>query len=243
MSTDLVPTNEETTAVALPDFAALQQSSEFNDQKGFIEVAGPGFGSFLPYLQLFTSNSDEVKEGKIAVASYGLIEGKDKTLTDMGKAVLAAPLAWRAKAMFFRTADGKPVAYHNAKSPEFKKIREAQEADPNSGNMYGVEFLLWLPQVKKLATFFMGTKTQRNASGPVHALLPRKGGGLKLGVLTAQLIDNGTHKWHGTVCNVSNQSFDLPPGEDATKAMVDFLNPRDSVPEEAAPAGAANADR
>lgn len=243
MSTAIAPTESNAVAIAMPDIAALQQGSAYANQTGFIEVAGPGFGSFLPYMQLFTSNSDEVKTGMIPVAHYGLVEGKEKKLTPLGNRVLCSPVAWRAKAMFFKTADGKPLAYHNPKSEEFKSIRDKANEDSNSGNMYGVEFLVWLPETKKLATFFMGTKTARNAAGPVHALLPRSGGSLKLGVLTAQLIDNGDYKWHGPVMNLSDQSFDNPNGEELTKAIVDFLNPRDSVPEEAAPKEATNVDR
>lgn len=235
--------NDNTAVVKMPDIAALQRESEYGGQVEFVGVAGPGFTSFLPYLMLFGSNSDQVKEGLVPVATLGYIEGKEKKLTLIGKTVLVCPLAWRAKAMFFKTADGKPVAFHKPKSEEFKKIRDAANADSNSGNMYGPEFLLWCPNEKKFMTFFMGSTTARNASQPVHALLPRSGGPLRAGILSAVLIDNGTHKWHGPTISLSDQSFDSPNPEDVTKHVVDFLNPRDSVIEEAAPPAAQNPDR
>lgn len=244
MSNELVPAEAvEATPPALPDIAALQQASDYSDKKGFVDVAGPGFGTFLPYLQLFTSNSEECKTGEVPVAHYGTVEGKEKTITVIGKTVRCCPIAWRAKAMFFKTADGKPVAFHNQKSKEFLDIRAAADADSNSGNMYGPEFLMWLPDQKKYVTFFMGSKTARNAATPVHALLPRSGGGLKCGVLAAQFIQGTEYSWHGPTISPSDQSFEGPDFAEIAKIVSDFLTPKDSVIAEAAPIGSANPDR
>lgn len=226
----------------MPDIGAMQQASAFSDNFG--AVAGVGV-SFLPYLQLFSSGSDAVKEGKIGVAHYGYIEGKEKTITDLGKALLVVPLSYRTKAMKTKnTPDGKPLAFHNHKSKEFLEIRAIAD-DKNqkdSGCLYGPEFLLWLPEQQKYVTFFMGSPTARNAAVPIHALLPRPGVLPKAGILTGVLIDNGTHKWHGPSIALSTQSW-TPPGEDLATVVTDFLNPRDSAVVEAAAPAVVNTDR
>jgi hypothetical protein len=239
--TTAVATAPQNNAVAvMPDIAALQAASDF---------AGAGAGlvgtgvAFLPYLQLYGSNSEEAKRGLIPIANYGTVEGKEAKLTDCGKTILVVPCAWRSKAMWFKAPDGKPKAFHNQQSEQFKKIRAAADADSNSGNMYGPEYLFWFPAQKRFVTFFMGSKTARNAAGAVHALLPRAGGGLKGGMLTGVLIDNGTHTWHGPTISPSDQSFEMPDPTLLLQTVGEFLQPRDSVLEEAAPAATINSDR
>lgn len=226
----------------MPDIAALQASSDYAEAKDFVGVAGAGF-NFLPRLQLFTSNSDEVKRGVIGVAEYGVITGKDQ-LTKAGKTVVVVPLAWRAKAMVVKDVE-KPLAYHKPQSKEFKEIRARADADSNSGNMYGPEFLMWMPGTGYV-TFFMGSKTARNAATPVRALLPKPNGSLRAGVLSAVFIEAKGFSWHGPVISPSDQSFDGPPPETVVNMITNFLNPVDSVPDQSEPVtdtSAANADR
>lgn len=240
MDAPIVTVPQSNAVATMPDIAALQAASDYAGQSPVL--FGPGV-SFLPYLQLYGSNSEEAKRGLIPIANYGTVEGKEAKLTDVGKVILIVPCAWRAKAMWFKSPDGKVKAFHNQKSPQFEKIKNAADADSNSGNMYGPEFLFWFPQQKRFVTFFMGSKTQRNAAGPIHALLPRPGRGLTAGLLTAVLIDNGTHTWHGSTVSPSDQSFELPDGPTLEATVREFLQPRDSAIEEAAPATATNTDR
>ncbi len=233
---------ESATAVAtMPDIAALQAASDFSDASDFVAIAGTGF-SFLPRLQLFTSNSDEVKRGKVNLAEYGIVTGKDQ-IKQLGKSVPFMPIAWRAKAMVVKDVD-KPLAYFKKDSPEFKAIRAKSDADSNSGNMYGPEFLGWIPG-EGYVTFFMGSKTARNASTPVRALLPKPNGTLKCGILTAVFIEAKGFSWHGPTISPSDQSYDGPPPETVMEVLNAFLNPLDSVPEDSTPApeGASNEER
>ncbi len=229
-------------AVPMPDIGALQATSEYGDPQGLAKIGAIGF-SFLPRLQLFTSNSEECKTGAIKIAHYGIIKGQDP-VKELGKTVLIVPIAWRAKAMDVKSFD-KPVAFHKPNSNEFKAIRSRADADGNSGCMYGPEFLVWVPSEGCYATFLMGSKTARNAAPPVKALLPKPGGQLRAGILEAQYIEGTEFKWHGPKIVPTEQSFEGPPAEGIMDVLTNFLNPIDSVPDnsEPAPADATSGDR
>jgi len=230
--------NETQVAVVAPvvNVAALQKASSYDDTD-FGGIAGSRAG-FLPRLQLFTSNSEPVKKGEIGVAHYGIIKGKD-TLIDLGKSVVVIPLAWRAKAMFVKS---DPVlAYHNPKSEQFQEIKKKADADSNSGNMYGPEFLLWHEEHGYL-TFFMGSKTARNEAPAIRALLPTPDGRLRAAVLSATYIQTKEYSWHGPKVVASSQSVTPPPADTLEVTISDFLNPTDSVVEKA-PEDAARTDR
>lgn len=226
MSNEIATVDQTMALAALAtEIAGLQQSSEFVDQ--FKQVAGSRM-SFLPRLQLFTSNSELVKSGKIPLAHYGVIPDKN-TLHDVGKDILVIPLAWRPKAMDVKS--DPVVSFHRPGARQFNQIKQRAEADSNSGNLYGPEFLLWFPPQHGFVTFFMGSKTARNEAPMIFGLLPGKEGIMKSMLLTAQYIKTEAYSWHGPHATASAQSIEHPPQE--TGSMVkDFLSPKDSEIEE-----------
>lgn len=217
----------EGTIAPAPAFnvAALQAESQFGMDL-FGGVAG-NRGSFLPRLQLFTASSNEVKEGKIGVAVYGVVKGED--IIEVGKNVPVVPLAWRAKAMNLK-AD-PPQAYHNQKSPEFQDFMK-RAADPNSGYVFGPEFLLWMGEPHGFVTMFFMSKTARNSSPDLRALLPGADGRLRTAVLSAQLIENDDYKWHGPKIMPSSQTIAPPPDDLLEMTTRTFLTPKDYDPNE-----------
>lgn len=219
----------EGTIAPAPAFnvAALQAQSQFA-LDNFAGIAG-NRGSFLPRLQLFTASSDEVKEGKIGVAVYGVVKGED--LIEVGKLVPAIPIAYRAKAMNLR-AD-PPQAYHNQNSEEFKDFMR-RSADANSGYVYGPEFLLWMGDPHGFVTMFFMSKTARNTAPDLRALLPGADGRLRVAVLGAKLIENDDYKWHGPTVMPSSQTLPLPPDDLLEMTVRTFLAPKDYDPAEAA---------
>lgn len=223
-------------ALALPNLAALQQASEYAEAPAGIYGT---FGRFHPRLQLFTSNSDPVKRGIIPVATYGIIKGTGDPIV-LGKQVLVIPLAWRAKAMFVKS--DPPLAFHKPGSKEFQDIKRKADADSNSGNMYGPEFLLHIEE-HGYVTFFMGSKTARNAATAVRALLPDAVGRMKTGLFGSQFIENDDYSWHGPTIELATQSISMPDPETVMKVVQEFLLPVDSAIPEVAPAEAAREDR
>ena len=62
------------------------------------KAVASGSAGFLPRLQLFSGNSDMTKRGKIPIAHYGLVTGRD-SVDDLGPEVEILPVSWRPKAM------------------------------------------------------------------------------------------------------------------------------------------------
>lgn len=221
--------------------AALQQEN-FGDDL-FKQAGGSeGMIGFLPRLQLFTANSNDVKRGKINLAHYGTIQGKEKTLTDLGKNVLMVPIAWRPKAL--NTKADPVTAFHNPMSKEFKDFKAKADADANSGFMYGPEFLVYIPDKEiGFATFFMGSKSARNESAKLRALLPVGGSPLRPAMATAQFIETKEYSWHAPQIMPSSQSVALPDMDKVNEIALIFLKPKDSEIEEKVDETTVNTDR
>jgi len=221
------------------DFGALQKASDFNYSMAEVGAVGR---DFLPYLQLYTGQSDLVKEGKIGLNEYGITVNKNTT--SLGKSVIAVPILWRAKALDVKSHE-KPVSFYNQKSEQFIDIMRRADASPNSGCMYGPEFLYYLPGAKTFATMMFGTKSSRNVAPHVRALLP-KGSALRAMLLDSELASNETHKWQIPRVGPSDQMFEPPPADVLQAVCESFLKPQDSVipkPTTAANAEQVNADR
>lgn len=233
--------SESTEVATLPTTAALQAASGY-DADLFKEVGGTGFLGFLPRLQLFSANASEVKRGKIDMANYGLIVGKEKKLTPLGKTLLVVPIAWRPKALYTKP---KPVlAYHNPKSKEFKDFKARAIADSNSGYMFGPEFLLYMGEEHGFVTFFFGSLSARNESPKMQALLPiGTSTAYRPAMLTAQFIENKDYSWHAPQVTASSQAYTVPDREVIDQVVSIFLKPKDSEVQEEADATTQNEDR
>lgn len=239
----LVPAADAASTAAL---VALQQEN-FGDDLFKQSGGAEGLIGFLPRLQLFTANSNDVKRGKINLAHYGTIAGKEKTLTDLGKNVLLVPIAWRPKAL--NTKADPVMAFHNPMSKEFKDFKAAADKDANSGYMYGPEFLVYIPDKAGgeapigFATFFMGSKSARNESAKLRALLPVGGSPLRPAMCTAQFIETKEYSWHAPQVMPSSQSVAFPEMDKINEIAMIFLKPKDSEIEEKADTETVNADR
>jgi hypothetical protein len=227
---------ETPTAMVLPDIQALQRQRD-----AAVEGSGDGvFGqrlSFLPYVQLFTGNSQAVQKAKITPGHYGIVRNKE--ITPIGPVLLCIPLAWRAVA---RNMNGdKPMSYYDPRSEKFQQIKTRSDADSNSGNMYGPEFVCWSPD-HGFFTFMFGSKSARNEAPAMKALLPG-GGAPRVAALGAQYIEGKEHSWWSPQVKLSSQSLSgLPIGE-LEQVVTDFLNPTDSKEDEVAPTEAVKTDR
>jgi len=185
-------------ALTLPGGQPLVSSKHKDDD--FTDLAKSG--DWLPRLQLYGSNSDEVKEGKMPMAHFGLVVGRKDNIIDLGKTVNAWIVAWRPKALLIDGGDGKPVSYFDKDSAEFKDIRE-KSSIKDTGALCGPEFLVFIPG-KGFATLFMASKTARNEAPAIKALMG------KAVTFTSKLIENASYKWHGITTMETSASFDRP---------------------------------
>lgn len=146
--------------------------------------------TWLPRLQLFGSNSEECKTGKVPIAHYGLVKDKD-TLIDLGESVNVLPIRWRPKAMRFPQGQN-PVSFYDPNDEGFKKIKE-DSSQPNARCIFGPEFLIYVLDKNEFATFLMGNKTARNVAQEVLGYM-QKGRAI---TLKAKLIRTPSYSWHG----------------------------------------------
>jgi len=121
--------------------------------------------NYLPRLQLMTAASDIVKKGDFPSNHYALVTGGN--MLDLGKTVDCKIIAMRYKAMSL--GEDTLVSFDPAEKL-FEEIM-ARASQDGTGNMYGPEFLVYIPDSNKFATFFMASKTARNESGAVKDLI------------------------------------------------------------------------
>lgn len=182
---------------------------------------------YLPRIQLFSAKSQVVSEGKFPMNHYGIVINKN-TVIDLGEQVDVLPLAWRPKAL--DTNNDTPIAAYDHTSPEFLRIQEAS-GTPNSGCMYGPEFLLWVPSKSKFASFMMGTISARIESTQMMPLM-RKGATLK-----SKWVKNQRYGWQTPVILPCSSISDLPDEEELKRQVHQFENPPKTETEEEVPDG------
>jgi hypothetical protein len=204
----------------MSDITVFQQAglpATNNNDAAFAAIAKSG--DYLKRVQLFGSNSKEVKAGKFPMAHYGLVHTKDN-IEDIGATFDTVACAWRPKAM--RIADKGIENYHNQESAEFQKIVDSS-GEQDSGCMYGPEFLLWLPQQKIFAGMFFNNPTMRRAAPALRQLLQ------KAATLKAQFIEKGKFSWHGPVIvPCTTPLANVPDIAELTKQVEKFTKPKDS---------------
>ena len=188
-------------------------------------------GAFLPYLQLFTTKSDPVTEGKIPGGHYGLV--RDGNITDLGKEIIAVVITVRARA-FEKGDDGQVTVIFDKNDAEYQRI-QALQAENVVGCMAGPEFLFWLPNEQTFATFFCGSKTLKRESRKFSPFIAGKTMQERVAQLRVHLIDNSKYKWHGPVVNTcSSTPSCLPDKEDLDEQVKKFKNPPKQKPGEKA---------
>ncbi len=176
-------------------------------------------GGFLPRLQLFTSASDVVKAGTFPINHYGLVISKDQII-DMEREVDVAFIAWRPRAI--DASDRNNIRASSITSSDlFKEIKHTQDTVPNSGCMYGPEFLVWVPREEKFATVLFGSKTARNEAPKAGALMH------KPATFKSRLIDNGENKWQAMVVIACTTPFQFPAKDEVNRVTAEFLAPKE----------------
>ncbi len=205
-------------------------------------------GSFLPYISLYGGNSNACKEGLIGIGRYGLVRSKDK-IEDLSTEFNVLAIAWRYKAM--QIGEGI-ISNYNPKSEAFLTIKEKSEIK-DSGCMYGIEFLFWVPELpaKCFATFYCNSKTSRREAQNIRPFCPvapnqatgDQGHGPLPMTLKAQLIKTEKFKWHGPVATQCSTQFALPPMEEMIEQATKFANPKESEVEVVKPGDKVSRDR
>lgn len=191
-----------------------------HDDAAFGEVSSAG--KWLPRVQLFGGTSTEVKRGKIPMAHFGMIFGKENII-DLDKEFDFLPILWRPKAM---ELGEEILSVFDPSSTEFKRIA-AKSDEKDSGCMFGPEFLIWVPTQKKFASLYLASKTSRKAAPAVRDRLGKACTG------KVEFIETKKYSWHGPVFVPCSTPFDLPTAEAVTEETHKFNNPAASEVEKA----------
>lgn len=219
--------NELSTVSAADQIKALTSTrGKYADDSALTVVTK--VGDWLPYIQLLGANNDEVKDGKFPMGAFALIENKQKV--SIGTSFVALLLGWRPKAMDFSNVQ----SFFDPKSDSFKSIQHDADHVKDSGKGYGPEFLIWLPEHKKLALFFLGNKTGRNEAPNIIGCLEKGSGQCRI---KSTLIKDkrNNRSWHGPKMEAYDLPIDVLPDMELVKAEIEkFNNPPANVTEVAA---------
>lgn len=117
---------------------------------------------YLQRVQITGSNSDIVQNQKIEAGFIVLVQDKEH-FVDLGKEVDMIFYTMRPKALQIDQTAGQILQFFDRSHSEFKRI-QAQSAIRDSGCMFGLEFLVYLPNREQFASFYCGSKSGRKES-------------------------------------------------------------------------------
>ena len=179
-------------------------------------------GGWLPYLSVCTGNTKLVMDGKARPREYVLVQSKDQ-FESLGDSCVVKPYAYRPKAMKFSQGGGAPTSYFDPKSDDFNRVRELS-SQQNSGCAFGLEFLIWVPDKKKFATFFWKGTARRESQSMILALQENKA--CSMG---SKSVTSGKNTWINPVATVNETPIvNLPDFETAKTQVEKFNNPPES---------------
>ncbi len=193
-----------TTELALP-----QDTTPANIHEQFDDMVS----SFLPRLQLFDSNSKPCKQKLVNQGHYGLVVNGN--VSDLGDEIKLFIVALRSKAMDLNNG---VRSYYDPTNIEFTRI-QGRSKIKNSGCMCGPEFLVYMPDLRKFATFFMSSPTLKREAPNVKSQLG------KACTLRSRLIDDGKYTWYGPVSSACSVPLDPPPADKMHAEIEKFKNP------------------
>jgi hypothetical protein len=184
-------------------------------------VMGNG-GGFLGRLQLLTANSEPVKKGQVRANTWAYL-GSDDEMIELGQNVDVAVLAVRPLALDI--TNSPPVAVHDMAVVNgqptglFAEIM-ARSTNPTtkSKNMYGPQFLMYVPVIQKYAGYFMGSPTARNEANKVKVLLNN------FATLGSKMIKSKDYEWAGPAISVCSVKHDLPPIPELQEEIRKFMD-------------------
>lgn len=205
--------------------AGLQQLGKHSSEKSFSEIVKSG--DWLPYVQLMGSSNNVVKSGKFPMGHFALTEGKVNN--DLGEEFDCIVVGWRSKAMDFN----KMKSVFDSESDLFRDIQERSKGK-DSGCGCGPEFLLWIPDFGKFATYFMCNKSSKAEAPNVLSYLHTSC------TLRVEFIDEtkkNPHSYHAPKCKACSRDLDPPDWEASSELISKFLNPPDDGTEAASGTG------
>jgi len=196
------------------DLIVVNKSLQKFDDDAFDKTTSSG--KFLPRVQLMTSNTKKCKDGKFPINHYALVDGS--SYIDIGTEVDMIVIAWRPKAL---DTGNQIIAVYDPEHSEFQRIQdEADEKDSNC--MFGPEYLVYVPEREKFATFFFGNKSARKEAANMKSQM-HKGATAK-----SAHLSNKNHDWWSILIVACSSPMGAPEQEDILAQLENFNNPPDT---------------
>lgn len=219
---------------------ASTEVAETNQGGGLIDIPQPkhdaaamesisaGDSKFLPRLQLMTTRSEKVEIDGFPANHFALVEGQN--YKDLGESVDVLLITWRPKALDMSGEDiiscyDPKFDKDNQPTGIFKEI-QTKAGVRDSKCMYGPEYLVWIPSIKKYGTFFCGSITLRYEA-PAFTL--RVGNSATLRPILIK--PKKSKPYYSTKVYDCTTVFDLPVDKEMKKIAAEFLDPQEDGPE------------
>ena len=207
---------------SIRDLLANAPKPKFNDETA---IASLKQGGFLPYIQLVNAMSEQAQSGKIQAGRFCLMLSKDNVV-DLGTQFVGLYVSVRPKAMQFKP---EVKSCYNPRDPLFQELKVKAEQGGNNC-AWGPEFLVWLPEVEKFASYFLGNASGRNEGGNLVGPLQQQGFFAASQIATT--MKNGKGRWFGP----RTEPYTLPlanvPTPEILKSELEkFASPPDSEKE------------
>lgn len=197
-------------------------------------LAMTGGSEYLPRLQVVGLNSELVGEKKAVAGNLICIWTKDR-IRDLALEQDVLFVTMRPKALRIDKAQNAITEIFDRNSDEFKKI-QADSMLKDSGCMFGLEFLVYIPSINEFAGFFCGSKTSRREAPAILDLMTKGHDGDNRPMYGAAMITIKSHfipraqgrqyAWYAfKAIKCSTPPATLPDDEDLKEHVERFNNP------------------
>lgn len=216
----------------IPSEVNFAMSEYVLDDDNFKEVITSS--SYLPRIQLCGSNSELAKNGTVPMGQYALIRSKDDV------EILSSAFDFFAFSMRFKAMRmGDEIhSYYDPQADEFKKI-VAESETPDSGCVFGVEYLVWVPHTSEYATFYFASKSARRVAPAVRTYLKER----RFATAKSEFVKKQRYSWHAPVITACSMTYELPSVDEMQKQATTFANPPKNEVEKVENAGDAARER
>ena len=227
MSDEMIKAEEEN--------ALITAASE--EERQLLKAMAPAV-KFLPYINLAQSTS-KITQGKDPKAKPGdLTIASGQNIDVLGEYFDCLVLAMRFKAVEIVGDD--TFNFYDRKSPEFNRVKEMAEQGGMNGNMCGPEFLLYLTDSARFATFFLSSPTLKQSGEDFLAAMEHQRH-LKV---KNNFIEGKKHNWWGLELKLNPVKPTNEPSESELVAEItNFKNPKSTDAEKSDDSSSDNTGR
>jgi len=156
--------------------------------------------NYIPSVRVFDGSSKPCKSGKLPPGEIAIYKDADSYI-QLGREINALVIGYRPRAAIM---DGGNVQnFFDDASEEFKLVEGKAKAGVKNYNA-GLEYLLYLPDTKGFAVFFLGNKSGRRESPKLKELVGRAT------TIKSQFVEKPANSWWCADIHPCSTPFDLP---------------------------------